>query len=89
VVSTECAKTAQLPRERYPRPLIFHDARLAFLPTSSAMLAFFLFLPLGLILSVIRITIGIVLPYRTSFAAGAFFGVRFRTSGRHSIGADA
>nr|XP_045087009.1 glycerol-3-phosphate acyltransferase 1-like [Aegilops tauschii subsp. strangulata] len=85
----ECAKTTQLPRERYPRPLIFHDGRLAFLPTSSAMLAFFLFLPLGLILSVIRITIGIVLPYKISFAAGAFFGVRFRTSGRCSMGPDA
>ncbi|XBI13487.1 hypothetical protein VPH35_140215 [Triticum aestivum] len=89
IVSMECAKTTQLPRERYPRPLIFHDGRLAFLPTSSAMLAFFLFLPLGLILSVIRITIGIVLPYKISFAAGAFFGVRFRTSGRCSMGPDA
>ncbi|KAF7104512.1 hypothetical protein CFC21_105404 [Triticum aestivum] len=86
VVSTEYAKTAQLPRQRYPRPLIFHDGRLAFIPTSSAMLAFFLFLPLGLVLSVIRISIGIILPYKISFAASAFFGVRFRTSGCRSAG---
>lgn len=88
-MSTDSAKTAQLPRERYPTPLIFHDGRLAFLPTSSAMLAFFLFLPLGFVLSVIRISIGIVLPYKISFAAGAFFGVRFRTSGCCSTGAGA
>ena len=69
-------------RERYPKPLIFHDGRLAFLPTTSATLAFFLFLPLGFVLSIIRITIGIGLPYKISFAAGALFGVRFRTSGR-------
>lgn len=80
-VTKESAKTARLPRERYPKPLIFHDGRLAFLPTASATLAFFLFLPLGLILSVIRISIGIVLPYNISFAASALFGVRFRTSG--------
>ena len=80
-MSKESAKTARLPRARYPKPLVFHDGRLAFLPTASAMLAFFLFLPLGLILSVIRISIGIVLPYNISFVATAFFGVRFRTSG--------
>uniref|UniRef100_A0ACD5VJE4 Uncharacterized protein n=1 Tax=Avena sativa TaxID=4498 RepID=A0ACD5VJE4_AVESA len=85
VVSKESAKTDKLPRARYPKPLIFHDGRLAFLPTASATLAFFLFLPLGLILSVIRISIGIVLPYNTSFAASALFGVRFRTSGRRII----
>ncbi|XP_047053352.1 glycerol-3-phosphate acyltransferase 1-like [Lolium rigidum] len=82
VVSRESAKTATLPRERYPKPLIFHDGRLAFLPTASATLAFFLYLPLGFVLSVIRISIGIGLPYKISFAAGALFGVRFRTSGR-------
>ncbi|KAM0855514.1 hypothetical protein ACQ4PT_049725 [Festuca glaucescens] len=82
IVSKESAKTARLPSARYPKPLIFHDGRLAFLPTSPAMLAFFLFLPLGLILSVTRISIGIVLPYNISSAAGALFGGRFRTSGR-------
>jgi glycerol-3-phosphate acyltransferase len=82
VVSRESANTDRLPRERYPKPLIFHDGRLAFLPTASATLAFFLFLPLGFVLSIIRISIGLVLPYKISFAASALFGVRFRTSGR-------
>ncbi|TVU35816.1 hypothetical protein EJB05_17722 [Eragrostis curvula] len=74
-------KSAKLPRDKYPKPLIFHDGRLAFLPTPAAMLAFFLFLPLGFILSVIRINIGILLPYEMNFVAAAIFGVRFRTSG--------
>ncbi|CAO2170724.1 unnamed protein product [Urochloa humidicola] len=81
VVSRESTKSAALPRDKYPKPLIFHDGRLAFLPTPAAMLAFFLFLPLGVILSVIRINIGIVLPYKINFMAGAIFGVRFRASG--------
>ncbi|XP_044976427.1 glycerol-3-phosphate acyltransferase 1 [Hordeum vulgare subsp. vulgare] len=84
VVSLASGKTARLPRERYPKPLIFHDGRLVFLPTAPAMLAFFLFLPLGFILSVIRISIGIVLPYNISFAASALAGVCFRTSGRRT-----
>ncbi|KAL6615635.1 hypothetical protein ACP70R_037905 [Stipagrostis hirtigluma subsp. patula] len=81
VVSRESAKEAKLPRDRYPKPLIFHDGRLAFLPTPDAMLAFFLFLPVGIILSVIRINIGIVLPYKFNFLAAAVFGIRVRTSG--------
>ncbi|CAL4948576.1 unnamed protein product [Urochloa decumbens] len=81
VVSRESTRSAKLPRDKYPKPLIFHDGRLAFLPTPAAMLAFFLFLPLGVILSVIRINIGIVLPYKMNFAAAALFGLRFRASG--------
>jgi len=81
VVSRESTENDKLPRDKYPKPLIFHDGRLAFLPTPAAMLAFFLFLPLGVILSVIRINIGIALPYKINFALGAVFGVRFRVSG--------
>ncbi|XP_066383560.1 glycerol-3-phosphate acyltransferase 1-like [Miscanthus floridulus] len=81
VVSRESTENDKLPRDKYPKPLIFHDGRLAFLPTPAAMLAFFLFLPLGVILSVIRINIGIVLPYKINFAVAAVFGVRFRASG--------
>ncbi|CAO2204106.1 unnamed protein product [Urochloa humidicola] len=85
VVSAESTKHgAKLPRDKYPKPLIFHDGRLAFLPTPAAMLAFLLFLPLGVILSVIRINIGIVLPYKFNFAAAALFGLRFRASGQRA-----
>uniref|UniRef100_J3L2H7 DUF8039 domain-containing protein n=1 Tax=Oryza brachyantha TaxID=4533 RepID=J3L2H7_ORYBR len=75
----------RLLRDRYPKPLIFHDGHLAFLPTPSAVLAFFLFPPLGVTLSVIRISIGIVVSYKISFSAGAVFGVRFRTSGLRAL----
>jgi glycerol-3-phosphate acyltransferase len=88
VVSRESAKNDKLSREKYPKPLIFHDGRLAFLPTPAAMLAFFLFLPLGVVLSVIRINIGIVLPYKINFATAAIFGVRFRASGLRAPPAD-
>ena len=87
-MSRESPKSAKLARDKYPKPLIFHDGRLAFLPTPAAMFAFFLFLPLGVILSVIRINIGIVLPYKINFVAGAIFGVRFRTSGLRAPPAD-
>ncbi|CAL4975140.1 unnamed protein product [Urochloa decumbens] len=90
VVSRESTRSgAKLPRDKYPKPLIFHDGRLAFLPTPAAMLAFFLFLPLGVILSVIRINIGIVLPYKINFAAAALFGLRFRASGMRAPAAAA
>ena len=88
MVSRESRESAKLPRDKYPKPLIFHDGRLAFLPTPAAMFAFFLFLPLGVILSVIRINIGIVLPYKINFVAGAIFGIRFRTSGLRAPPAD-
>lgn len=87
-MSRESAKSAKLPRDKHPKALIFHDGRLAFLPTPAAMLAFFLFLPLGVILSVIRINIGIVLPFKIQLLAAAIFGLRYRTSGLRTPPAD-
>ncbi|OAY65269.1 Glycerol-3-phosphate acyltransferase 1, partial [Ananas comosus] len=72
---------AVLPREKYPKPLIFHDGRLAFLPTPFAMTALLVFLPLGLTLSFIRIMLGVV-PYKFSYMIGAATGVRFRVAGQ-------
>ncbi|KFK42967.1 hypothetical protein AALP_AA1G062600 [Arabis alpina] len=57
-------KNNTLPRERYPKPLIFHDGRLAFLPTPFATLAMFTWLPIGIFLSVFRISAGVLLPYK-------------------------
>ncbi|EEF48440.1 probable glycerol-3-phosphate acyltransferase 3 [Ricinus communis] len=55
-----------LPRERYPKPLIFHDSRLAFRPTPFATIAMFMWLPIGLFLCIIRLILGILLPFRIS-----------------------
>ncbi|GFP90873.1 probable glycerol-3-phosphate acyltransferase 3 [Phtheirospermum japonicum] len=51
-----------LPRDLYPKPLIFHDGRLAFRPTFWATLIMFMWLPIGFILAIVRIIIAITLP---------------------------
>lgn len=53
-------------REKYPKPLIFHDGRLAFFPTPLATLALFLWLPFAIILATLRILIVITFPPRIS-----------------------
>ncbi|KAJ8429488.1 hypothetical protein Cgig2_020544 [Carnegiea gigantea] len=40
-----------LPRDSYPKPLIFHDGRLALKPTPAASLALFIWLPFGTLLA--------------------------------------
>ncbi|KAK7301277.1 hypothetical protein RJT34_12138 [Clitoria ternatea] len=65
-----------LPKERYPKPLIFHDGRLAFRPTPTSSLAFFMWLPLGLFLSIFRFTFGTSLPFNVSAPILAFSGTR-------------
>ncbi|KAH1094938.1 hypothetical protein AAZX31_14G156500 [Glycine max] len=65
-----------LPKERYPKPLIFHDGRLAFRPTPASSLAFFMWLPLGLFLSICRFTFGTALPFNLSAPVLAFSGTR-------------
>lgn len=69
---------------KYPKPLIFHDSRLAFLPTPLSTFALFLFLPLLIPLSVARIFLGIVPPYKLMFPIAALTGTRFRVHGHLS-----
>ncbi|PIA54696.1 hypothetical protein AQUCO_00900928v1 [Aquilegia coerulea] len=47
-----------------PLPVIFHDGRLVKRPTPSMALLILLWLPLGIILATIRITVGLILPMR-------------------------
>ncbi|KAL3508969.1 hypothetical protein ACH5RR_028370 [Cinchona calisaya] len=56
-----CASTT-MPRERYPKPLIFHDGRLAFFPTPLATLKMFTWFPFGIILAIFRISVANLLP---------------------------
>ncbi|KAJ6810523.1 putative glycerol-3-phosphate acyltransferase 1 [Iris pallida] len=70
--------SAALPREKYPKPLVFHDGRLAFLPTPSAALFLFLYFPIGVVLAACRILIGIALPYKLARAVAPFLGFKLR-----------
>ncbi|XP_057808034.1 glycerol-3-phosphate acyltransferase 1-like [Salvia miltiorrhiza] len=73
--------SAIMPRSRYPKPLVFHDGRLAFLPTPAASLAMFLWLPFGILLAVFRLFIGICLPYHLSILLGTATGIDLRVFG--------
>ncbi|XP_006348989.1 glycerol-3-phosphate acyltransferase 1 [Solanum tuberosum] len=82
VVNKEDEKAKSiLPREKYPKPLVFHDGRLAFLPTPLATLAMFMWLPIGIPLSIFRILIGICLPYKVAVLLGKLSGIRLRVKG--------
>ncbi|KAK8968231.1 Glycerol-3-phosphate acyltransferase 1 [Platanthera guangdongensis] len=80
LVNKDNSVRAKLPRDKYPKPLIFHDGRLAFLPTPAAMLALFLWLPLGLLLFTLRAAAGI-LPYKLAKTIGPLSGFRLRVDG--------
>lgn len=70
-----------MPREKYPKPLIFHDGRLAFLPTPLATLSMFMWLPLGILLAIFRLFIGICLPYKMAILLGMWSGVDIKAKG--------
>lgn len=65
-----------LPREKYPNKLIFHDGRLALKPTPLETVAIFMWAPAGFVLAVVRMLIGISLPYCVSSPLLAFTGLR-------------
>ena len=70
-----------MPRDKYPKPLIFHDGRLAFLPTPSATLFMFMWLPVGILLAIYRILLGILLPYRWAMILGVWSGIGLNVKG--------
>nr|XP_010938208.1 probable glycerol-3-phosphate acyltransferase 3 [Elaeis guineensis] len=67
-----------LPREQYPKKLVFHDGRVAFRPTPMNTLLMFLWLPLGVPLSLFRSSVFLLLPYRIAIPIGAFSGMKSR-----------
>ncbi|KAG5514118.1 hypothetical protein RHGRI_035496 [Rhododendron griersonianum] len=67
-----------LPTEKYPKPLIFHDGRLAFRPTPLATLAMFMWVPFGFSLALFRAIIGLTLPYNMLIPILAFTGLRLQ-----------
>ncbi|PKU83015.1 Glycerol-3-phosphate acyltransferase 1 [Dendrobium catenatum] len=70
----------QLPRENFPKSLIFHDGRIAFLPAPAATLAMFIWLPFGATLSIFRHINGMFFPYYISFLIGALTGIVYQHS---------
>ncbi|KAH7542934.1 probable glycerol-3-phosphate acyltransferase 3 [Ziziphus jujuba] len=76
VSEVEKRSSKVLPREKYPKPLIFHDGRLAFRPTLLASLVMFLWIPFGFLLSIIRISIAVLLPLNISLPILTFSGMR-------------
>ncbi|KAK6139724.1 hypothetical protein DH2020_026534 [Rehmannia glutinosa] len=69
-----------LPRDSYPKPLIFHDGRLAFRPTYLATLAMFIWLPVGFTLAIIRIIIALTLPSKIVIFIVHLTGAQLRFS---------
>ncbi|XP_074267646.1 putative glycerol-3-phosphate acyltransferase 3 [Silene latifolia] len=69
-------KWQQLPRESYPKPLIFHDGRLSLKPTPAATFTLFLWLPFAFILAIFRALIVLSLPKTLGTPLIAFTGLR-------------
>ncbi|KAK9904566.1 hypothetical protein M0R45_000588 [Rubus argutus] len=63
-----------LPREKHPKKLVFHDGRLALKPTPLETLAILMWAPIGFSLAILRIIIGISLPYGMCVPLLAFTG---------------
>ncbi|CAI0407378.1 unnamed protein product [Linum tenue] len=70
------ASWRNLPREKYPKPLIFHDGRLAAVPTPLSFLALLVWTPFGLLLAAARLAVAITLPYTFSVPILYFSGFR-------------
>ncbi|KHN14142.1 Putative glycerol-3-phosphate acyltransferase 2 [Glycine soja] len=80
VTEAEKKNWKNLARDKYPKPLIFHDGRLALKPTPLMTLAMLIWLPCGFILALIRITTALSLPYNISTPLLEFTGLRLTIS---------
>ncbi|XP_051152029.1 glycerol-3-phosphate acyltransferase 1 [Andrographis paniculata] len=81
ITKEEMKSIPAMPRDRYPKPLIFHDGRLAFFPTPAAVLAMFIWIPIGVILAIFRLLVGICLPYKVAIPIGTASGVELKLQG--------
>ncbi|XP_076919384.1 glycerol-3-phosphate acyltransferase 5-like [Bidens hawaiensis] len=64
-----------------PVPVIFHDGRLVKRPTPSTALLILLWIPIGIILAIIRITIGAMLPMWAIPYVACIFGAKVIVKG--------
>ncbi|KAL9245212.1 hypothetical protein vseg_018888 [Gypsophila vaccaria] len=49
-------------RLKHPKPVVFHDGRLAIFPTPSTALLILMWFPIGVIIAIIRLIISLILP---------------------------
>ncbi|KAG8090418.1 hypothetical protein GUJ93_ZPchr0011g27506 [Zizania palustris] len=68
-------------RDKYPKPMVFHDGRLAFRPTAGNTLAMFMWLPFGVALGAARLAVALTVPYRYSTPILAATGMSWRLKG--------
>ncbi|KAE8673774.1 Glycerol-3-phosphate acyltransferase 5 [Hibiscus syriacus] len=66
----------------YPLPVIFHDGRLVKRPMPSTALLILLWMPLGIILAIIRIMIGVMLPMQVIPYVSRLFGGKVIVKGK-------
>lgn len=69
-----------LAREKYPKPLIFHDGRLALKPTPLITLSMLMWIPCGVVIALIRLITALSFPYNISTPILTFTGLRLTTS---------
>ncbi|KAF0896438.1 hypothetical protein E2562_024307 [Oryza meyeriana var. granulata] len=81
VTREEKARWSALPRDKYPKPMVFHDGRLAFRPTAGNALAMFMWLPFGVALAAARLAVALTVPYRYSTPILAATGMSWRLKG--------
>ncbi|XP_023758446.2 probable glycerol-3-phosphate acyltransferase 3 [Lactuca sativa] len=79
VSEAEKRRWRALPRDNYPKPLIFHDGRIALMPTYLITLAIIMWVPFGFLLTILRIIIAISFPYTMSIPILSYTGMRGRT----------
>ncbi|KAF9595531.1 hypothetical protein IFM89_000619 [Coptis chinensis] len=66
----------------HPLPVIFHDGRLVKRPTPSMALLILLWIPLGIILAIVRILLGLILPMRVLPYTSKIFGGELIVKGK-------
>ncbi|KAL6653699.1 hypothetical protein ACP70R_008623 [Stipagrostis hirtigluma subsp. patula] len=77
----EKSRWRALPRGKYPKPMVFHDGRLAFRPTAADTAAMFAWLPFGAALGAARLAVALTVPYRYSTPILAATGMSWRLKG--------